>query len=123
MNNNVARRQYSHLCKEENVRALNGKHLIKYERDKHGRPVGVLLAFKDSNGNVQLGWSRCNTKLEGFDKHIGINKAIKRATNIKNVDPVLLGKMPHQTQEELLDMRGRAERYFQVGFKPRAYLT
>ena len=111
MNINVARSHYVSQCKTENQTVLNNKYLLKYERDNHGRHVGVVIAFKDSEGKVKIGWSRCHTKLEPFDKHIGINKAIRRAKFYKELDE---RDAPRGIKEDLVEMLGRAERYFQL---------
>lgn len=117
---NEARKEYSEKCRQKNDEVLKEKYLLKYERDKHGRPVGVVVAFK-KNGEVLVGWSRCHTKLEPFDKHIGINKALNRAVHHNLVDVV--GEVPRPLLSYLLDIRERAERYFKVGVKPRLYVA
>lgn len=104
------RKQYAELCKQENQQVLQDKHLLKYERNKSGQPVGVVIAFKDGDSNVvKLGWSRCNTNAESFDKNIGIKKAISRAVDYRQVDE---RDAPYATRKEILDMIDRLNRYF-----------
>lgn len=111
MNINVARSHYVNQCKSENQKVLNSKYLLKYERDNQGRHVGVVISFRDTDGKVKIGWSRCHAKLEPFDKQIGINKAIRRAKYYNEIDE---RTAPHGIQEEIVEMRERAERYFQL---------
>lgn len=111
MNISVDRSHYIHQCKRETADVLKGKYLLKYERDKHGRQVGVVIAYRDTEGRVKIGWSRCHTKLEKFDRHIGINKAISRAKFWKEIDE---RDAPHPLRPEVSEMLSRAGRYFQL---------
>jgi hypothetical protein len=106
---NSGREQYIEQCKQENQKVLSTRHLLKYERDKNGQPVGVVIAFKDENEIVKLGWSKCNVKEEQFNKNIGINKAISRARDYREVDE---RDAPYKTQKEISDMIERLGRYF-----------
>jgi hypothetical protein len=105
----MSKKDYVAVCKKENQTVLNQKHLLKYERNKHGQPIGVVIAFKDE-GIIKLGWSKCNLSAEPFDKQIGINKAISRAVDYRQVDE---RDVPRGTREEVLEMIARLQRYFQ----------
>lgn len=77
------RQEYIQKCKEENKKLMdNGPVLIKYIRDKNRSPVGVVVGFdviENGKERLAIGYSKVNSSLERFNKHIGINKAISRA--------------------------------------------
>lgn len=56
------------------------KSVIQYVRNKKRRPMGVLVALKDSNSpeGFRIGYSLCNKK-DRFSKHMGLVVAIGRA--------------------------------------------
>lgn len=113
---NVARSAYVEKCRNENEAELNQKYLLKYERNNKGERVGVVLAYKDAEGVVKIGWSRCHTKLEPFNKYIGVNKAIKRAVPLDSVTFMFeRANAPRQAAIMLEDMEVRATNYFRVG--------
>lgn len=67
-------------------------HFLSYFR-KEGKPIGVVLAIKDTKTNtVTYGWSKCGEGKDGklkdsFNKEYGQFVAMKRAENsgLKNV--------------------------------------
>jgi hypothetical protein len=104
----MSRASHVEFCKKSNQEVLNNKFLLKYKRDSKGNRTGVIISFRDNDGVVKVGWSKCNTKLESFDKHIGIHKAIEcaRMTNPHNI--------PHSIKRDLVEMQERALRYFRT---------
>lgn len=54
------------------------KPLIQYIRDKKNRKVGILLAYKDADGELMIGWSKCNMKRDRFNRDLAITKAFDR---------------------------------------------
>lgn len=112
------RQEHVLLCKQENSRVLNGKYRLKYKRDKHGRPVGLVISFKDEANIVRVGWSKCNTKLEQFDKHIGINKAISNTYSLESAEFISRNGtskvLPNSLREDVKEMVERASRYFKL---------
>ena len=50
--------------------------LIKYKRNDHGHPIGVLVA----TGREEVGFSLCNKK-DKWDKEKALMIAIRRAEN------------------------------------------
>ncbi len=109
------RQNYIEKCRVENEAELKQKYLLKYERNNKGERIGVVLAYKD-NGVVRIGWSRCHTKLEPFNKYIGVNKAIKRAKELDTVSSVCERLNAPRTVLDLLEeMEARAKNYFKVG--------
>lgn len=111
----MSRDNFVEACKQQNREVLNGRYRLKYKRDKHGRPVGLVISFKDEDG-VRVGWSKCHTKLEPFDKHIGINKAINNTYNLDTAQAIVTCKddslLPNSLRQDVADMVERAQRYF-----------
>lgn len=112
------RKEHAETCKAANQSVMSNKYLLKYQRDKHGRPTGVVIAFKDLNNKVRLGWSKCNVKLEQFDKHIGINKAIGASIPVfpaePNLNHYLKEVVPNSLSKLVSEMKERAVKYFKV---------
>ena len=50
-----------------------------YIRDEKNNPRGVAVAVKSDTG-VDYGFSLCNTRLDKWDKKLGISIALARAT-------------------------------------------
>ena len=112
----MSRNDYVKICKEENKAIFNGKYMVQYQRNKHGCPTGLVLAFK-KNGKIMVGWSKCNTKLETFDKHIGLNKAYYKAFDLNSLQFTLkhepyLPNIPHSLKHTLHAIINRACRYY-----------
>lgn len=78
-----SKEQYIQDCMKENSEVFIKRPLVEYVRNKKGHAVGVVVAFRDPfDDNVCIGWSLCNIKVERFNKHIGLNKALNRAEPI-----------------------------------------
>ena len=67
-----------HLEEEANQILSCFKPLIQYIRDKNNRKVGVLLGYKDADGELMIGWSKCNIKRDKFNRDLAITKAFSR---------------------------------------------
>lgn len=80
--------------------------MIEYIRDGRGRKVGVMVAYKDGD-SVRIGWSKCNTKLEPFDRERGLAIAFGRA-----VKGNITKKMPNKVCRKLARFIDRADRYY-----------
>lgn len=72
-------------------------HQSEAVRWYRGKPVGVVVIFNNEEGDVCLGWSKCNLYMgDKWDRHIAIAKATKKAEpgcdweNDKNVKPIVL---------------------------------
>ncbi len=106
------RQEYISNCKKLNKDLFNShNYILSYDRDKHGRLNGVVLAFRTNGDDIKVGWSKCNTKLEAFDKHIGIQKAIQRATSFYTFD---VSELPHSIKHISERIRRRARNYFKI---------
>lgn len=51
--------------------------ISQYIRNKKNQKIGVIVAEKNSFGEVRIGWSLCNKKDE-FNKALGIKIAVDR---------------------------------------------
>lgn len=92
------------------------KPLIEYRRDRRNRKVGVVVAYRHpETGDPVVGWSLCHTKLEPFNKAVGLKKAIDRA---EPVDPALVAwrySVPHSMRDAVASMKKRANKFFGIG--------
>jgi hypothetical protein len=78
--------------------------LVRFIRNKNGQRVGAVVAICE-DGVVKTGWSKCNTKLDKFDREMALKIAVGRANNI--------GKKTHSAIVKPVEqMRDRALRYF-----------
>jgi len=59
------------------------KEFICYHRDSKRNPLGVVIALRDDNDNVQFGWASCG-KGDVFDKEFALDVARARAFKGKN---------------------------------------
>lgn len=87
--------------------------LRKYIRDEKRRPIGLLIAYVDGN-TVRIGFSKCNTKYDTFDKklanHIALNRAMKGTR--KTWDDI-----PFEVRNEIPNFADRCKRYFKDKFR------
>lgn len=81
--------------------------IVQHIRE-NGNPVATLLGRKDpENGIVCIGYSKCNTKYDTFNKKKGIMIARGRAkVNISD------RQIPFVVEENLPYFIDRCERYF-----------
>lgn len=80
--------------------------LYTYIKNRRGT-VGVVLASKNANGKIGIGWSRCNVnKGDTFKKEHALKIALGRAEK-GSVDPV-----PHSMFDAIATMQKRAKKYF-----------
>jgi len=81
--------------------------LVQYLRDKKGRRTGVVVGiFLSLSNEISVGWSKCNMKLDKFDKGLGIRIAVGRAEKGSETP------CPDSMQELMNNMYYRASRYF-----------
>lgn len=105
------RKKFAVACRERNKKFLvANKHVMQYVLNKRRERVGVVLSFKNKDGDVLIGYSKCNIGLEKFDKHIGVAKAIYRAYHIG----LIPDDVPRSMREAVMRMRKRAIRYFRL---------
>lgn len=110
------------------------KFLVSYKKNVRGQKVGVLIAFKDENGNINLGFSKCNHKAgDKFNKYIGLSKAIDNTMQIVSNDclfynpvesiengfraewPNRYDVIPFSMIKDVINMVERLKRYFKIG--------
>jgi hypothetical protein len=105
-----SREDYLKVCRESNQELLqNGRSLVQYVRTKHGKPRGVVVAFRDiTSGVIRIGWSLCN-KRDKFDKDIGKYQASQRASYMYGTQYEVI---PHTIAPVYETVRQRAELFF-----------
>lgn len=104
----LTRDEYVEYCKTQNQLHLKpGNSLIQYIRRKNGQPRGVVVAYKGEDNLIYVGYSLCNTRVDKFDKQIGINKAVTRAAS-----SIISESLPHSIRKDVENMEDRASRFF-----------
>lgn len=86
--------------------------LMQYIRGKGNHPIGVMVAEKLSDHTVVVGVSKCNTKMDRFDKDLGIRIAEGRISAHKNRSSVC--GVPQSVEYDVDQFKYRARRYFRV---------
>ena len=81
--------------------------IAKYARDKHGNPVGLVVAKRVGEA-IGIGWAYKH-KEDKYDRNRAWLTALGRAATSTNA------KMPAKLAEIHNEIRIRAERYFRVG--------
>src|SRR6187402_3188583 len=70
----------------QNIRSEfeNRNLLVSYLRNPETRtPYGVVVATRNADGEVVFGYSVCNTKVDPYNKYMGLSIAIDRARSGK----------------------------------------
>lgn len=92
------------------------KDIRVYTRDQKGAPTGLLIALKSKRDGhkYHIGWAKCNTKMDKFNKPLAIQIAVGRleAAEDAGLAYVQSFKMPHQIRKQLDRFVDRCERYF-----------
>jgi len=81
--------------------------VIRSANNNRSAKIGVVIAYKE-NGKIYIGGSKCKTSVEKFNKAIGLNKAIKNATEYSSLAYVPAATM----KKDFEKMYQRAIRYF-----------
>jgi hypothetical protein len=80
--------------------------LVKYVRSESGQAVGAVVAVCQ-DGEIRTGWSKCNMKMDRFDKDMAIKIATGRAVAGRNK------VRPHSAVvNDLPLIAQRAQKYF-----------
>ena len=69
-------------------------------------PVGVVAAVKHGD-KVFVGWSKCHSTLDSFDRKRGLKIAVGRASPKRFIDSV-----PRELMQPMVAMTARATKYF-----------
>jgi hypothetical protein len=86
-----------------------------YTRDSKGRPTGIILATKSTRPGMKyvIGWAKCNTKLDRFNKPMAVMIAVGRLTAAEDDNsPCITVGMPHAVRQMLPKFTERCNRYF-----------
>lgn len=88
----------------------------QYLKDKNNKKVGIILATADDE-KVKIGFSKCNTKHDKFDKNRAIDIARIRAENYsdKLYDKYYVPFMVNEVMPEFID---RCMRYYKDKVMP-----
>lgn len=90
-----------------------GKFLLEYIRDKNKQPRGIVVAYRDNENQVQVGWSLCNIKVDKFNKEIGLAKAIESGLPIWFFEsPTANTGVASSVKDNVNKMVKRAVKYF-----------
>lgn len=84
--------------------------IIEYVRDKRRNPIGTVVAFVTEGNEIAVGWSRCNRKLDRFNKQTG--KFIAAWNALHNHIKSDFGNLPTAYRAKILKVLDRAYRYF-----------
>lgn len=84
--------------------------LTMYVRNKHGHPIGKVIAMPVSDTEWNVGWSLCHP-LDRWDPNIADRIAKSRALNDKWTDTVETC-IPHKVSKMLADITKRGQVYF-----------
>lgn len=82
--------------------------IVQHIRE-NGKPVATLVGRKDEDGNVYIGYSKCNQKYDTFSKKKGVMIARGRA----RID-ISQRTVPMVIDEHLPYFADRCMRYFKV---------
>ena len=83
--------------------------IVKYVRKSASNrtPIGTLMATKDANGDVRVGWSFCNRR-DHFNRVEGRRIAEQRILGR------VKGSVPHAVRRDLDDFIDRSQRHFKT---------
>jgi hypothetical protein len=82
--------------------------LVSYLRDEHRNPYGVVVAFKEGDV-IRTGIALCNTKVDNWNKYVGLDLAIQRALAGIQLESYPPGDYVFRA---ITKMETRAEKYF-----------
>ena len=80
-------------------------------RDDKGQPRGIAVAIRKPEG-LQYGYSLLNTRLDRFNKDLGIKIATARANSVKGYGLPLVPEREQLVIEAFVRLQERALRYF-----------
>lgn len=86
-----------------------------YTRDAKGAPTGIIIATKSTRPDMKyaIGWAKCNTKVDKFNKPLALQIAIGRLKAAEDAGkPYLATGMPHQVRKLIDKFNDRCTRYF-----------
>lgn len=86
--------------------------IVQHIRNKQGHPVATLVA-EPHGSTFRMGWSKCNTRLDSFNKKTGRQIAINRM-RCSRLRIIQTADMPREVKKELPAFHDRCVRYFKV---------
>lgn len=102
------RQKLEHLSEYPNtfIQYLDNKG---FRRNRTKPAVGVLIAFREDNGNIMFGWSKAD-KLDTFSKDVAFFKAKQRAEKVGEY--LLAGSVPNNVRKVAYEFLDRVDRYW-----------
>lgn len=95
------------------IEYYRGKNRTPKAGNSNRHPKGVFVAipetYPDGKSRILFGWSKCNTKLDKFDRDYGIDIACKRALSDKNLN---LEIMPDEMRAHFHNFVQRSLKYY-----------
>ena len=94
--------------------ALTKNTIIQYIRNRHGKPIGVLMGVRrdtlsrKESSEYSIGWSLCNKK-DKFDKEVALDMAWNRAWKRSSLDQRAL---PEKVNDQIQPFIKRCRKYF-----------
>jgi hypothetical protein len=88
-----------------NEEIKNGSEIFEYVK-KNNQKVGVVVGLLD-NGVIKVGWSKCNTRMDNFDRDSGLRFAKERCYG--NMSSTII---PTCMKKQVRQFSARCIRYF-----------
>lgn len=80
--------------------------LVQYIRKRNGQKKGVLVSLKQSDTDVVIGWSLCNTRVDNFDQNLGLHIACERS------EKGVRKEVPDSIKGQVENFKKRCARYY-----------
>lgn len=75
----LKQKAFRNFCKDFVQKEMSKKNLlVRYARDKRGNPYGVIVGIRLPDGDFRVGYSKCHSKLDRWNKYEGIYFAVER---------------------------------------------
>lgn len=101
-----------------NIAFENGDYYVNGEKiqliqflSKKGQNIACFVAFKDSEGKVKKGFSKCHIGLDKFDKVRGLEVACGKALTGDEYE------VSYSLRSDWVRFEDRVKRYFKIGKK------
>lgn len=84
---------------------------IFIRNEKNGQPRGIAVAVRDGN-EVTYGYSLVNTRMDRFDKNLGLKIALARATSTKGYQLPVVPEREALVVTAFAKLQERSLKYF-----------
>lgn len=89
--------------------------IVKFVKNSKGHRVGVVVATRLNPDVVGVGWSRCMTKVDEFDRQEALTRALERAKSgecIVRQDSAVYSGVAPSMEDAVQSLGERAHKYF-----------